>query len=75
MASATTTSAGVERQCLHTSCSKLRNSAEKFVVAQDDELHHRLRLNGLLYGDCFMARFNSLDHVHRLCTFKPCKMD
>ena len=24
-------------------------------VAQDDELHHRLRLNGLLYGDCFMA--------------------
>ena len=22
-------------------------------VLQDDELHHRLRLNGLLYGDCY----------------------
>ena len=27
-----------------------------WLGAQDDELHHRLRLNGLLYGDCFMAR-------------------
>ena len=33
-----------------------RQHLHELVVWQDDELHHRLRLGGLLYGDCAFGR-------------------
>ena len=33
-------------------CTHVRNAR---ILQKDDELHHRLRLGGLLYGDCSWA--------------------
>ncbi len=69
MALATTISVGVER--LPVLCeTQIMKVAFAILcpcdVAQDDELHHRLRLNGLLYGDCFIAL--NFEHTKRFRT-------
>ena len=71
MDSATTTLAGVERRAgpqenfarpprsvESATGPRVGATTEAFVplsLSEDDELHHRLRLGGLLYGDCALG--------------------